>query len=115
MGATTSLRDPQFDQNDGLMLICTPALGAALARSLADKPMVLMRGHGATIVATLPHLAVYHRDLRGDERKLQEVMRPAGDGHLTSTIPKSNTAWTASRPPTRAWGPPKNRPPGKKR
>jgi HCOMODA/2-hydroxy-3-carboxy-muconic semialdehyde decarboxylase len=32
------------------LLIRTPALGAALARSLADKPAVLMRGHGATVV-----------------------------------------------------------------
>jgi ribulose-5-phosphate 4-epimerase/fuculose-1-phosphate aldolase len=33
------------------MLIRDPALGAALAKSIADKPAVLMRGHGATVVA----------------------------------------------------------------
>ena len=39
------------------ILIRNPALGRALAVSLADKPAVLMRGHGATIVApTLPRL-----------------------------------------------------------
>ena len=32
------------------MLIRDPALGRALARSIADKPAVLMRGHGATVV-----------------------------------------------------------------
>lgn len=32
------------------MLVRTPELGVALAKSLAEKPMVLMRGHGATIV-----------------------------------------------------------------
>jgi ribulose-5-phosphate 4-epimerase/fuculose-1-phosphate aldolase len=32
------------------ILIRTPKLGAALAKSLADKPAVLMRGHGATVV-----------------------------------------------------------------
>jgi len=32
------------------MLVRTPELGAALAKSLAEKPIVLMRGHGATIV-----------------------------------------------------------------
>jgi ribulose-5-phosphate 4-epimerase/fuculose-1-phosphate aldolase len=32
------------------MLIRTPALGKALAVSLADKSVVLMRGHGATMV-----------------------------------------------------------------
>jgi ribulose-5-phosphate 4-epimerase/fuculose-1-phosphate aldolase len=32
------------------LLIRSPMLGAALAKSLADKPAVLMRGHGATVV-----------------------------------------------------------------
>jgi HCOMODA/2-hydroxy-3-carboxy-muconic semialdehyde decarboxylase len=31
------------------MLCSTPQLGAALAKSLADKQIVLMRGHGATM------------------------------------------------------------------
>jgi HCOMODA/2-hydroxy-3-carboxy-muconic semialdehyde decarboxylase len=39
------------------LLIRNPALGAALARSLGDKPAVLMRGHGATVVGpSLPRL-----------------------------------------------------------
>ena len=39
------------------MLIRIGAHGAALARSIADKPAVLMRGHGATVVApSLPRL-----------------------------------------------------------
>ena len=33
------------------MLIRDPALGRALAKSIGDKPAVLMRGHGATVVA----------------------------------------------------------------
>jgi HCOMODA/2-hydroxy-3-carboxy-muconic semialdehyde decarboxylase len=41
------------------MLIRSSALGAALARSLADKPMVLMRGHGATMVGGSIRQAVY--------------------------------------------------------
>jgi HCOMODA/2-hydroxy-3-carboxy-muconic semialdehyde decarboxylase len=32
------------------MLVRTPAIGAALAKVLADKPMALMRGHGAVVV-----------------------------------------------------------------
>ena len=32
------------------MLVRTPELGAALARTLADKPAALMRGHGALVV-----------------------------------------------------------------
>jgi ribulose-5-phosphate 4-epimerase/fuculose-1-phosphate aldolase len=41
------------------MLIRTSALGVALARSLADKPMVLMRGHGATMVGNSVPQVVY--------------------------------------------------------
>ena len=32
------------------LLIRNPSLGKALAKSIADKPAVLMRGHGATVV-----------------------------------------------------------------
>ena len=38
------------------MLIRTPALGRALAQTLGDKSAVLMRGHGAAIVATSLHV-----------------------------------------------------------
>lgn len=45
---------PIFDIKDAAgmtdLLIRDPKLGAALARSIADKPAVLMRGHGATVV-----------------------------------------------------------------
>ena len=52
---------PVFEIRDAAgmtdLLIRNPALGAALARSLADKPAVLMRGHGATVVGpSLPRL-----------------------------------------------------------
>jgi ribulose-5-phosphate 4-epimerase/fuculose-1-phosphate aldolase len=52
---------PVFEIRDAAgmtdLLIRNPALGAALADSLADKPAVLMRGHGATVVGpSLPRL-----------------------------------------------------------
>jgi HCOMODA/2-hydroxy-3-carboxy-muconic semialdehyde decarboxylase len=40
------------------MLIRTPALGRALAQTLGDKSAVLMRGHGAAIVASSLHIVV---------------------------------------------------------
>jgi ribulose-5-phosphate 4-epimerase/fuculose-1-phosphate aldolase len=58
------------------MLIRSPALGAALARSLADKPMVLMRGHGATMVGVSIQQAVYRSIYAALNAKLQmEAMR----------------------------------------
>jgi len=41
------------------MLIRTPQLGAALAETLGEKPVVLMRGHGATMVARSIKHVVY--------------------------------------------------------
>lgn len=41
------------------MLVRTPALGKALAQSLGDKQIVLMRGHGATIVGASIKQVVY--------------------------------------------------------
>jgi HCOMODA/2-hydroxy-3-carboxy-muconic semialdehyde decarboxylase len=52
--AFISLGVPVFEIRDAAgitdMLIRDPALGHALAKSIADKPAVLMRGHGATVV-----------------------------------------------------------------
>jgi len=45
---------PVFEIREGAgdtdMLVSTPAIGKALAKTLANKPAVLMRGHGAVIV-----------------------------------------------------------------
>jgi ribulose-5-phosphate 4-epimerase/fuculose-1-phosphate aldolase len=42
------------------MLVRSNEQGVALAQSLGDRPMVLMRGHGATIVGTSVRQAVLH-------------------------------------------------------
>ncbi|HUF79647.1 MAG TPA: class II aldolase/adducin family protein [Burkholderiales bacterium] len=59
--AFIALGVPIFEIRDAAgmtdLLIRNPSLGAALASSIADKPAVLMRGHGATVVApSLPRL-----------------------------------------------------------
>jgi HCOMODA/2-hydroxy-3-carboxy-muconic semialdehyde decarboxylase len=41
------------------MLVRTPDLGRALAVALGDKPVILMRGHGATMVGTSIKHVVY--------------------------------------------------------
>ncbi len=51
------IRDEFGPETD--MLVRTAAQGAALARSLGDRPIVLMRGHGATIVASTIRQAVF--------------------------------------------------------
>ena len=59
--AFVALGIPVFDIRESFgmtdMLIRNSAHGRALAQTLADKPAVLMRGHGATVVApSLPRL-----------------------------------------------------------
>ena len=59
--AFVGLGVPVFEIRDAAgitdMLIRDPALGRALATSIADKPAVLMRGHGATVVGqSIPRL-----------------------------------------------------------
>ena len=63
------------------MLIRTPLLGEALAISLADKPIVLMRGHGATMVGgsikQVVYRAIYaalNAGLQMDAARLGEAM-----------------------------------------
>lgn len=54
MSAFVGFGVPVFEIRDagGMtdMLVSTPQLGRALARTLADKPAALMRGHGAVVV-----------------------------------------------------------------
>ncbi len=53
---------PKFEIRDVVgasdMLIRSPELGRALAKTLADKPAALMRGHGAVVVAPSLHVVV---------------------------------------------------------
>ena len=84
MSAHVGLGVPLFEirrfSNEGQMLIRSPQLGRALAGVLADKPMVLMRGHGATIVAPSLSLAVYRAIYAALNAKLQmDAMRLGGE------------------------------------
>jgi ribulose-5-phosphate 4-epimerase/fuculose-1-phosphate aldolase len=63
------------------MLVRTPQLGKALAISLGDKPIVLMRGHGATMVGVSIKQVVYraiyaalNAGLQMDAARLGEAM-----------------------------------------
>jgi ribulose-5-phosphate 4-epimerase/fuculose-1-phosphate aldolase len=53
------------------MLIRTPELGKALAAELGDNPMVLMRGHGATLVGDSIKQVVYRSVYARENAALQ--------------------------------------------
>jgi len=84
MSAHVGMGVPVFEirdfQNEGQMLIRSAYLGRSLASVLADKPMVLMRGHGATIVAPSLHLCVYRAIYAALNAKLQmDALRLGGE------------------------------------
>jgi ribulose-5-phosphate 4-epimerase/fuculose-1-phosphate aldolase len=49
----------EFAKEPTNMLVSSPQLGASLAKVLADKQIVLMRGHGATMAGQSVKHAVY--------------------------------------------------------
>jgi ribulose-5-phosphate 4-epimerase/fuculose-1-phosphate aldolase len=59
IGAEVPVWDPQDHFGDTNMLVSSIELGRDLARSLAGRPAILMRGHGSTIVGRELRDAVY--------------------------------------------------------
>src|SRR5262245_17744668 len=91
--AFIALGVPVFEIRDAAgmtdLLIRNPALGAALAKSLADKPAVLMRGHGATIVApTLPRLVGRSIFLALNATLQMQAMLVSGGGTINYLDPE---------------------------
>ena len=65
------------------MLIRTPALGHALAETLADKPAALMRGHGAVVTASGLHVVVGRAYYMKLNAKLQQDAILLSGGKVT--------------------------------
>src|SRR5499427_3396727 len=84
------------------MLIETQALGRALAKSLADKPALLMRGHGAVVVAdTIPN--VVGRSIYLEINARVQAQALALGGPITYIDPEEAKKYAASDNYSRAW------------
>ena len=97
---------PVFEIRDAAgmtdMLIETAALGRALATSLGDKPAVLMRGHGAVVVAdTIPN--VVGRSIYLDLNARIQAQAIALGGSITEVSPEEARKYAASDNYSRAW------------
>jgi ribulose-5-phosphate 4-epimerase/fuculose-1-phosphate aldolase len=119
MSAHVGLGVPVFEirdfQNEGQMLIRSAHLGRSLAQTLADKPMVLMRGHGATIVAPSLHLAVYRAIYAALNARLQMEAMRLGDVNYLSDIEVAQCVEGVESTNERAWALWKKEASGKKR
>ncbi len=85
------------------LLVRDPALGHALAKSLAEKPVALMRGHGNVVVGPTIALAVYRAIYTEVNARLQMQALGLG-GSITYLEPEegklaeTNIATTIARP-----------------
>jgi HCOMODA/2-hydroxy-3-carboxy-muconic semialdehyde decarboxylase len=100
---------PNFDirqtQKGTDLLVKTPYLGQALARSLGGKPAALMRGHGSVVVGeNLPRAVGRSIYLESSARMQLQALLIAGPGGRIHYMDESEVA--ASVPPqeyNRAW------------
>jgi len=84
------------------MLVETAALGRALAKTLADKPAALMRGHGAVVVAdTIPN--VVGRSIYLEINARVQAQAIALGGPITYIDPEEARKYAASDNYSRAW------------
>jgi ribulose-5-phosphate 4-epimerase/fuculose-1-phosphate aldolase len=74
--AQFEIRDVAGDDND--MLISSKETGAALARTLGDMPVALLRGHGMVAVAPTLKLAVYRAYYTETDAKSQTIALQLG-------------------------------------
>ena len=86
------------------MLVRTPALGKALALSLGDKPIVLMRGHGATMVGETIKQVVYRAIYAARNAGLQMEALRLGDVTYLESEEAAKAAATNDKAMERAWG-----------
>ena len=96
---------PVFDAPRALgihqLLIASPQLGRALALTLGEKPAVLIRGHGVTVVGTSLPMAVGRSVYLERSARIQAQAIALG-GELTYLDPEAARAMADSAYP-RAW------------
>lgn len=90
--------DPKSD-----MLVKTPELGAALAKSLGDQGMVLMRGHGATMVGFSVRQAVYRAIYAELNARLQSEALRLGEPNYLNEDEAKGAALANDNNMDRAW------------
>lgn len=86
------------------LLVKTPALGAALARIVADKPAALMRGHGAVVVGeTLARAVGRSVYLEMSARMQMQALLLAQGGRITYLDDAEVAASVPVQEYNRAW------------
>lgn len=95
------IRDTAGEASD--LLIRNRELGAALARSLGDGRVVLMRGHGCTIVAESLRVAIYRAVYTELNAKLLLQAMPLGEVNYLTPAEADATRLTNEGQAERPW------------
>lgn len=85
------------------MLIDSPALGDALAASLGDAPLVLMRGHGVSLVGSSLRQAVYRAVYARQNARVQLQVAALGEVTYLSPEEAHSAAATVDAGLDRVW------------
>jgi ribulose-5-phosphate 4-epimerase/fuculose-1-phosphate aldolase len=85
------------------MLVRNRPLGAALARSLGDAPVVLMRGHGCTVVGTSLEQVVYRSIYTELNAKLQTQAHLLGEPEFLNAEEAIKATGTMDATMSRSW------------
>ena len=96
------IRDAAGDGTD--LLITNPQLGAALAQSLNGSSLILMRGHGSTVVADTLRKAVYRAVYTEVNARTQLQASVLGELTYLSEAEALATTRTIETQVDRAWG-----------
>ena len=108
LGAEQSGGPPMFEIRDHAgaasdLLIRNRALGAALARTLGNAKLVLMRGHGSTVVGETLRVAVYRAVYTEVNAKLLLQALPLGDVNYLTLGEARATRATVEGQAQRPW------------
>ena len=85
------------------MLVRDRPLGAALARSLGNAAVVLMRGHGCTVVGESIEQAVYRAIYTEMNAKLQTTAHMLGEPEFLNDEEAAKATRTMDATMSRAW------------
>jgi ribulose-5-phosphate 4-epimerase/fuculose-1-phosphate aldolase len=85
------------------MLIRNNDLGRALAKTLGKRDVVLLRGHGAVVVASSLHVVAGRAYYMIENAKLQEQAMRLGNGKVTYLDPEEAKKASSQDGYERAW------------
>jgi HCOMODA/2-hydroxy-3-carboxy-muconic semialdehyde decarboxylase len=103
LGDGAALFDIRDTAGDTDMLVSNSALGAAMAKALGNKSVVLMRGHGSTVVGESVEQAVYRAIYAEVNARLQIEATQLGQATYLTAQEARKAAATNDTVLSRAW------------